>query len=121
MSIKFSDVENWFKKFFKEATAVEVAASATVNSLAPDIEEILQAVDPAAASVVDPIANQVKTDLATAAVTLQAGQTGGVAGALTSVSANLSALLTAGHITDTASIAKATAINSVIQDLVAKF
>lgn len=116
MTIKtaFEDIEGWFKKVFKSAPSWEVTALSAINTVAPEAELVLALVDPAAAVIVTPIITEVQADLGTVANLLKSGNTVNLGTFLTAIKTNLSSLLTDGHITDAASVQKATGIVAAI-------
>jgi hypothetical protein len=110
----FDDIGAWFKKVFKNAPSWEVTALSAINTVAPEAEIILTLVDPAAAAIVTPVVTEVQADLGTIANLLKSGNTVNLATFLTAIKSNLSNLLTEGHITDPASVTKATGIVNAI-------
>lgn len=110
----FKNIEDWFKKVFKNVPAWNVIALSALNVAAPLIETVLALADPAAAAVVTPIFTAIQADLGTVSQVLATGSTTNLASLLNSVKANLPALLTAAHITDVASVEKANAAVAAI-------
>lgn len=113
----FNDVKSWFAKVFKNAPKATAAALAVLNTAAPLLEAVLAVADPAAAVVVDPIITVVQADLGTVSQMLSTGNITGVGSFLSAIKANFSTLLTEGHITDAASVAKANVFLGVIQSI----
>jgi hypothetical protein len=110
----FSDIKAWFTKLFKNVPAWNVIALSTLNTVAPDAELVLSFVDPAAEAIAGPIITEVQADLGTLATLLKNGSTNSLSTFIAAIKANLSSLLTAGHITNPTSVAKATGIVSAI-------
>jgi hypothetical protein len=110
----FDDVKDWFGKVFTKAPSWTVAALSSINVVAPEAELVLALVDPAASVIVTPIITEVTADLGTVATMLKNGNITNLGTFLTSIKTNLSGLLTAGHITDPASVTKATGIVDAI-------
>lgn len=110
----YDDVKGWFAKVFKNLPKDEVAALSALNVVAPDAEILLALVDPAAAVIATPIITEVQADLGTIATLLKNGNTVNLGTFLTAVKTNLSALLTAGHITNPTSVTKAQGIVAAI-------
>jgi hypothetical protein len=120
MSVKtvFDDIKSWFDKVFTKAPDWTVTALSAINTVAPEAELLLALVDPAASIIVTPIVTEVQADLGTVANLLKNGATATLGTFLTSIKANLSSLLTDSHITDAASVTKATAIVGAITGVV---
>jgi hypothetical protein len=114
----FEDIDSWFKKVFKNAPSWTVSALSAINTVAPEAELVLALVDPAAAAIANPIITEVQADLGTVASLLKSGNTVNLGTFLAAIKANLSTLLTAGHITNPASVEKATGIVSAINSVV---
>jgi hypothetical protein len=116
-----SNVKSWFSKVFKSAPKDTAAVLAVVNCAAPLFEVAIAVIDPALAPVADPIITEIQADLGTVAAMLKAGNITSIGTFLTAIKSNMATLLTEGHITDTASVAKANAflgvINSVSSEL----
>jgi hypothetical protein len=110
----FEDIGAWFKKVFKKLPSAEAQALSTINAVAPEAEIVFSLVDPAAAAIADPIITEIQADLGTVANLLKSGNTVSLGTFLTAIKSNLSTLLTAGHISDPASVTKATGIVSGI-------
>jgi hypothetical protein len=110
----FKTIESWFAKIFKNAPAWNVIALSTLNTIAPDAELVLTFVDPAAEAVAGPIITEVQADLGTLATLLKNGSTNSLSTFVAAIKTNLSSLLTAGHITNPTSVAKATGLVSAI-------
>jgi hypothetical protein len=111
----FSKVEAWLKKVFG-SPKWENTARATLTIVAPLTETIvgLVAGEPAAAAV-GAIINVVQSDLGVAATVIgQADATPTLDGALSAITTNLQALLTAGHISNPTTQTKVTAIVNTI-------
>jgi uncharacterized membrane protein len=113
----FDDVKSWFAKVFKQAPHDATVALSVLNTAAPLFEAVLAVVDPALAVVVDPIVAIIQADMGTVASMLQNNQITGIQSFLAAIKANFSQLLTEGHITDAASVAKANTFMSVIQSI----
>lgn len=115
-----TSVENFFKKFFTSAPQWTVIASTAVKIATPLALTILAVVtkDPAATAEGQNIANEVISDLGVVGTTAASIHSDAsnptaiatISSALTSASANLNALLQAGHIKDTATQSTATLI-----------
>lgn len=112
------DIAGWFKKVFVKAQPWEVTALSAINVVAPEAELLLDFIDPAAAVIATPIITEVQADLGTVANLLKSGNTVNLGTFLTAIKTNLSTLLTAGHITDPASVQKATGIVGAITGVV---
>ena len=110
----FGKIENWFKKLFSHVPAWNVIALSALNVVAPLVETILDLADPAVGAIVTPIFTEIQADLGTLAQTFSAGSTTSVSALLNSILTNLPNLLTAAHITDPASVAKAQAAAATI-------
>jgi hypothetical protein len=125
MKSVFEDVKGWFAKVFVKAIPAEAAALTVLNSVAPEVEIVLALVDPAAAAIATPIITEVQADLGTVANLLKSGNTVNIGTFLTAIKSNLALLLSAGHIKDPASVAKATtslaAISGVIGSLLNEY
>ncbi|MGO8792921.1 MAG: hypothetical protein ACLQVL_36800 [Terriglobia bacterium] len=113
----FSDVDSWFKKVFSKAPNVTATALAVLNTAAPIFEAVIAIVDPALATVADPIITTIQADLGTVAAMLKNGNITGVGSFLSAIKANFSTLLSEGHITDTESVAKANAFLGIIDSI----
>ena len=111
----FSEVEGFFKKFFSKAPSTTVVSLAVVNTIAPLAETVIALVDPALETVAAPIITEIQADLAVLSNTLKNGSTSNVTTLVSAIQTNLSALLTAGHIKDPASVAKATGLVNLIK------
>jgi hypothetical protein len=116
----FAKVEAWFKKVFTKAPGWEKTASAVLTYVAPLLETVvaLTAGSPAETFVAGVI-GKVQSDMAVAAVTIEdATSSVSLTGVLTSIQTNLSSLLTAGQITDAATVTKVTAVvNTIIAEI----
>lgn len=112
------DIGAWFKKVFTKAQPWEVTALSALNTVAPEAELVLALVDPAAALIATPIITEVQADLGTVANLLKSGNTVNLGTFLTAIKSNLATLLTAGHITDPASVQQATSIVGAITGVV---
>ena len=116
----WSKVEAWFKKVFSKAPGWEKTASAVLTYVAPLLETViaLTAGEPAAAAIAT-VVGKVQSDMAVAAVTIEdANASVSLTGVLTSIQTNLSSLLTAGQITDAATVTKVTAVvNTIIAEI----
>lgn len=112
------DIGAWFKKVFKKAQPWEVTALSAINTVAPEVELLLAFIDPAVAAIATPIITEVQADLGTVANLLKSGNTVNLGTFLAAIKSNLSSLLTAGHITDPASVQKATGIVGEITGVV---
>lgn len=110
----FDDIKGWFGKFFKKAPSWTVTALASISVVAPEAEILLDLADPAVGAIVTPIITEVIADLGTVANLLKNGNTANLPSLLAAIKANLSSLLTAGHITNPASVTKATGIVGAI-------
>lgn len=113
----FSDVKSWFAKVFKSAPKDTAVALTILNTAAPLFEAAVAITDPALAAVADPIISEIQADLGTVAMMLKSGQVTGIGSFLSAIKANFGTLLTEGHITDPASVAKANAFLSVINSI----
>lgn len=112
------DVKGWFKKVFKNAPSDEVMALSALNTVAPEAELLLDLLDPAAGAIATPIITEVQADLGTVANLLKSGNTVNIGTFLAAIKSNLAALLAGGHITDPASVTKATGIVGAITGVV---
>jgi len=120
MSVKTvcADVEGWFAKVFKNAPKAEVIGLSALNTVAPEAEILLDLLDPAAGAIATPIITEIQADMGTVANLLKAGNTVNIGTFTAAIKSNLSLLLTAGHITDPASVTKATGIVNAITGVV---
>jgi len=116
-AVVFGDVKSWFAKVFKNAPKDVAIALSVLNSAAPLFEAVIAVTDPAAAVIVDPIVVTIQADLGTVSSMLANGQISSVGTFLAAIKANFSTLLTEGHVTDAASVAKANVFLSVIQSV----
>lgn len=114
-----SDVKAFFAKVFKNAPKDAAVALSVLNTAAPLFEEVAMVEDPAVAAVIDPIITIVQADLGTVASMLAKNQITSVGTFLAAIKANFSTLLSEGHITDAASVAKANTFLSVIESVAA--
>lgn len=125
LSTAFADVKGFFKKVFTKAVPAEAAALSVLNTLAPDVEIVLDLVDPAAGELATPIITEIQADMGTVAGLLKSGNTATVGSFLVAIKSNLGLLLSAGHISNPASVTKATgivgAISGVIGSLLAQY
>jgi hypothetical protein len=112
------DVKGWFAKVFKNAPSAEVTALSALNTVAPEAEILLDLIDPAAGAIATPIITEVQADLGTVANLLKSGNTVNLGTFLAAIKSNLSLLLTEGHITDPASVTKATGIVGAISGVI---
>ena len=115
--IVFSDVKSWFGKVFKNAPRATAAALSVLNTAAPLFEAVVAVTDPAAAVIIDPIVTVIQADLGTVSQLLANGNITSVGSFLAAIKNNFSTLLTEGHITDTASVAKANVFLSVLESI----
>lgn len=113
----FADIDSWFKKAFVNPPSWEASALSAINTVTPEVEIALALVDPAAAAIADPIITEVQADLGTVANMLKSGNTVNVGTFLTAIKTNLSTLLTDGHITNPASVEKATGIVGAVSNV----
>ena len=113
--VVFSDVKSWFGKVFKNAPKATAAALSVLNTAAPLFEAVVAVTDPAAAVIIDPIVTVIQADLGTVSQLLANGNITSVGSFLAAIKNNFSTLLTEGHITDTASVAKANVFLSVLE------
>lgn len=112
------DIGGWFAKVFKKTQPAAVIALSAINTVAPDAELLLDFVDPAAAVIATPIITEVCADLGTVVNLLKSGNTVNAGTFLVAIKANLSLLLTGGHITNPESVQKATGIVGAITGVV---
>jgi len=117
----FDDAKSFFAKVFKNAPSDTAAALSVINTIAPEAELVFALVDPTLAVVANPIITEIQADLATVANLLKSGNTVSVGTFLTAIKSNLTALLTAGHITDPTSVTKVTGIVSAVDVLSNEF
>ncbi len=115
--IVFGDVKSWFGKVFKNAPKATAAALSVLNTAAPLFEAVVAVTDPAAAVIIDPIVTVIQADLGTVSQLLANGNITSVGSFLAAIKNNFSTLLTEGHITDTASVAKANVFLSVLESI----
>ena len=115
--VVFSDVKSWFSKVIKGAPKATAAALSVLNTAAPLFEAVVAVADPAAALVVDPIVTVIQADLGTVSQLLATGNITSVGSFLAAIKTNFSTLLTEGHITDTASVAKANVFLGVLESI----
>lgn len=115
--VVFDDVKSWFSKVFKNAPKAAASALAVLNTAAPLFEAVVAVVDPALAVVADPIITIIQADLGTVSSLLANNQITSVASFLAAIKSNFSTLLTEGHITDAASVAKANVFLGVLQSI----
>lgn len=115
--VVFSDVKSWFSKVFKAAPKATAAALSVLNTAAPLFEAVIAVTDPAAALIVDPIVTVIQADLGTVSQLLAQGDITSVGSFLAAIKNNFSTLLTEGHVTDAASVAKANVFLSVLQSI----
>jgi hypothetical protein len=120
MSSFFSKIESFFKKVFG-SVAWQQTASAVLTLILPLLKTVLTlVVGEGAADAVTAIVNEVISDLGTVSVLITQSQgdpsvIGTIGNLLNAVVSNLTALLSAGHIKDTATLSKVTAIvNTVV-------
>jgi hypothetical protein len=109
-------IEKRLEEIEGEAPAIGKVIDASLTYITPVLQIALGATgDPAAAAVVGKVAAQAETDLSVAsALVSDFGPTPTAATAFASVKTNLSALLTAGHVTSTTAVAAVTkAVNEV--------
>jgi hypothetical protein len=114
----------WFEKewakLYKDAPAIEKVADATLTYAGPALDLVLADVDPAAAAVVAPIIAEAQKDLSVAnGLIYDFGATPNAASILTTVENNLGSILAAGHIKNSATVAKLTGIINGIGSLAA--
>jgi hypothetical protein len=110
----FDDIGAWFKKIFTKVQPWEVTALSALNTVAPEAELLLAFIDPVAAEIATPIITEVQADLGTVASLLKNQNTVNLGTFLTAIKNNLTTLLSAGHITNPASVQKATGIVGAI-------
>ena len=115
--VVFSDVKSWFGKVFKNAPKATAAALSVLNTAAPLFEAVVAVTDPAAAVIIDPIVTVIQADLGTVSQLLATGNITSVGSFLAAIKNNFSTLLTEGHITYTASVAKANVVLSVLESI----
>lgn len=115
--VAFDDVKSWFSKVFKNAPKDTAAALSVLNSAAPLFEGVIAIEDPALAAVADPIITEIQADMGTVSSMLKNGNITGIGSFLTAIKTNFSNLLSAGHITDPNSVAKADAFLGVIDSI----
>jgi hypothetical protein len=125
-----SKVEAEFKKLFGETPSILQKAQSAIAFAAPIIQLVVAETDPKDAATVGNIIGSVKSDISTASAVITDAHGGTpdatalqtVGASLSAVNSNLSALLSAGHIKNTSTQAKITAIvgefNAVISQLV---
>ncbi len=115
--VVFSDVKSWFGKVFKNAPKATAAALSVLNTAAPLFEAVVAVTDPAEAVIIDPIVTVIQADLGTVSQLLANGNITSVGSFLAAIKNNFSTLLAEGHITDTASVAKANVFLSVLESI----
>lgn len=112
-------VEKELAKLEKEAPAFEAIADATLKYVGPALSVIVGIVNPAAGSIVSAVIADAQKDLLAASGLIHDfGASPTVQSILNSTSSNLSALLTAGHITDAATVAKVQRVVAEIEGLI---
>jgi hypothetical protein len=118
----FHKITSFLSKVFTSAPSWTVTAKATLNLLGPLAESVIILVDPGDAKEAQSVITEIQADLGTASAILS-GAPGNLSGTLGAVSANLQGLITAGHIKNPDSVAKAsaaiTAITGEIQAILA--
>jgi hypothetical protein len=115
--VAVNDVKSWFSKVFAKAPKATAAALSVLNTAAPLFEAVIAVVDPAAAVIVDPLVTVIQADLGTVSQLLAQGNITNVSSFLAAIKSNFSTLLTEGHVTDAASVAKANVFLSVLQSI----
>lgn len=113
----FTRLKNWLKEHLTHVPAAEVQVSSAVNYIVPFVEELDTLLDPAAALVVNPILDKVKTGLAALALTIKDASPAGTANVqsiLASLATNATALETAFQVKDASTQARATSILTLI-------
>ena len=115
--VVFDDVKSWFTKVFKSAPKATAAALSVLNTAAPLFEAVVAVTDPTLAVVVDPIVTVIQADLGTVSSLLANNQITSIGSFLAAIKGNFSTLLSEGHVTDAASVAKANVFLSVLQSI----
>jgi hypothetical protein len=115
--VEVDKVKSWFLKVFAKAPKATAAALSVLNTAAPLFEAVVAVTDPAAALIIDPIVTVIQADLGTVSQLLATGNITSVSSFLVAIKNNFSTLLTEGHVSDTASVAKANVFLSVLQSI----
>lgn len=110
----FEDIGAWVKKIFTKTESIGLVALSALNAVAPEIEGLFDLIDPAAAVIANPIITEVQIDLGTVVGLLKSGNLTNLGTFFAAIKANLNTLLTGSHITDPASVTKATGIVSAV-------
>lgn len=112
----FSKIEGWFSKVFSKAPSWQQTASATLTVAAPLLETIVTlSAGEGAGEEVGKIVAEVQSDMAAAsALITSSGPTPTLNSVLGSITGNLGALLTAGHIKDPGTLEKVTSVVNTI-------
>ena len=118
----FASVGTWFKKHVLNSNWSQNALVA-INVAAPFVEDLVALYGgPVADAAVTSVMNEIKRDLGTAQTVLTQINNGTASGSattqlqnvLTSINQNLAALLAAGHISNTDTVAKITSTTNLI-------
>jgi hypothetical protein len=115
METFFGKLKSAIESMWKKAPAVEVAAASTINYIVPFVEELDTMVTPELAPVINPILDKVKTGFSALAVTIKGvGPAANVQTITASIKANLTALVSAAQVKDTALASKIGNVTNLI-------
>lgn len=115
---EFEKIGSWFKSIFKKLPAWNVIAMSALNVAAPLVETIVDLADPAAGAALTTILTAVQSKFGTVASLIGSANTTNLATTLTSIVDDLPTLLTVANIKDPASVEKATAaVTSIAAEL----
>jgi hypothetical protein len=105
----------WFEKLFHKSAAWDKTALVAIQVVAPVVEGFLAVTDPALVGIIQPIVEQVEQDLTLAATLIADGTANPtLTGALNAVKSNMSGLVGAAAVKNSASAAKITADADVV-------
>lgn len=111
----FSKLKAEIELLWKKAPAVEVAAASAINYVVPFVESLDEVITPELAPILNPILDKVKVGLTALKVTIQgAGTAPTISSIVGSINTNLTALISAAQIKDTAVSAKIQAVATLV-------